>query len=68
MAVDPEQAIVKLETALSTGTLEVTIEGKSVRYESASAIREAIDYFRDQQRQAQKRRAVKVSVGGMWRG
>lgn len=69
MAVTPESAIVTLETAMASGTLEVTFEdGRSVRYQSIKDLQQAIAYFRGQSRAASGKPAVSVTVGAYYRG
>jgi hypothetical protein len=69
VAVTPSDAIVTLETALASGTLEVTFsDGRKVRYQSAGDMQNAIAYFRGQQRAAAGRPGASVSVGAFYRG
>lgn len=59
--------IANLEAALARGTREVSIDGRKVVYNGPAEIREAIAYFRAQERAAAGQKAVGVSVGGFWR-
>ena len=61
------EKIAALETAMASGTLEVSYDGKRVRYASQAEMERAIAYFRAQQRQAAGQGAVNVSVGAIFR-
>lgn len=68
MAVTPTDAIATLEAALSRGVLQVTFaDGKSTRYASPAEMRDAIAYFRAQQRVEAGRPAASVSIGAFFR-
>lgn len=64
----PAENIASLETALATGTLEVRVDGKSVKYASAGDIKIAIEYFRNEARKSSGATSVKARQGAIYRG
>lgn len=68
MATTVDQKIEALEEALSSGTLRVEYDGRSVTYRSQQELVAALEYFKSQRDAAAGTRSVLVSVGAYYRG
>lgn len=64
----PDDYIAALEAALGSGALKVEFpDGRSVTYRGTGDLVAALEYYRNQKRQAAGKSSVTVSVGGYFR-